>query len=69
MEKLRLFLVEKREHAWQFCTTPRSGRDGLRVWLPRSQIERYMAFGAAPGEWPECEVQIPSWLARAKKLI
>lgn len=40
-----------------------------KIWLPRSQILHLSKAPHTVGEWPECAVTIPYWLANKLKLL
>ena len=67
-EIIRLFEVAKTDKAYLFSTTPKSGRDGKQVWVPKSIIEHLHREPPVVGEWKECHVRLPLWFCEKEKL-
>ena len=67
--KVRLWEIRRTDKARLYSTTPPSSRDGDEVWIPISQIDHVSYQPAVEGEWRECVVTIPEWIADEKGLI
>lgn len=69
MITLRLWLVTSTSGAWLFNREP-PHKPPFNVWVPRSQVKRVLKYAADPiGTHRPCDVEMPEWLAREKKLI
>ncbi len=54
--------------AYLFSTKPK-GQGGRQSWVPRSLVDHVTRFPAGPGEWRQCQVTMPMWLAEQKGLL
>jgi hypothetical protein len=66
--KLRLWEIGGTEKAYLFSSTPKDGRDGNKVWIPKSQIEHITRQAPKVNEWRECVVSLPLWIAERNGL-
>ena len=69
MIKLNLWQVDSSEKAYLFSTTQNHKRDGKQVWIPRSMIEHVTRLPERIGEWQQCIVTLPEWIAEKKGLL
>lgn len=65
---IRVWQIGGTDAAYLVSSTPKNGRSGRKVWLPRSQIEHVTRQPEVVGEWQECSMTLPLWLAEKKGL-
>lgn len=70
MITLRLWQVHGTDKAYCFSKLPKDkAQQEDQIWIPRSQIEHITRLPAETGQWNECLVKLPEWLAEKKGLL
>lgn len=70
MIELRLWIIRQTDMAYLFSRTPQD-RDPTNPgsWVPRSHCQRITKMAEVPGQWRECLVTLPDWVAEQKGLL